>query len=110
MVAYRSRIARWGEVTFPVSEDEPGARPQDARGLGKAGLLIGDCPYHINTDCAVDARTVETGRIKLAILYEVVMPSRNARARACSSATVGKVDAHELRTCGGSQARVLTNR
>ena len=64
MVSHRSRIAGWGEVTFPVSEDELGARLQDARCLGKAGLLIGDCLYHINTERAVDARRVETGRVE----------------------------------------------
>src|SRR5260370_23705130 len=99
MVAHWSRIARWGEVTFPVSEDEPGARPQDAGGLGKAGLLIGDCPYHINTERAVDARRVGPGRVEAPDLVRAgdAEPTR-PRSRLFQRNS-RKIDAHERRAC-----------
>src|ERR1700719_4466214 len=97
MVANRSRIAGWGEVTFPVSEDESGARLEDARGLGKAGPLIGDCPNHIDTDCAVDACRVEPGRLETrAFVPAGDAESTRPRSRLFQRNS-GKVDANERR-------------
>src|SRR6266481_5135433 len=99
MVAHRSRIAGWGEVAFPVSEDELGARLQDAGSLGKAGLLIGDCPYHINTERAVDARRVETSRVETSSLVRA-SHAEPARPRSRLFQRNGrKIDAHERRAC-----------
>src|ERR1700730_16603031 len=99
MVAHWRRIARRGEVTFPVSEDEPGARLEDARGLGKARPLIWDCPYHIDAERAVDARRVEAGRVETRA-FVPAGDAESTRPRSCLfQRNGGKIDAHERRPC-----------
>src|SRR6266851_3414753 len=90
MVDHWSRIARWGEVAFPVSEDELSARLQDAGSLGKASCLSGIA--HITSILNAPSTLAGSRPVasKLPLWYELVMPSRRARALACSSGTVEK--------------------
>src|SRR5438876_7155348 len=64
MIAQRRSVAGWGEVALPIGEGEPRAGFQDASGFSKTAALVGNCPYHVNADCSVESRGIETGRIE----------------------------------------------